>query len=437
MRVAFATLGCRLNQFESDALARSAREAGHAVVGLDAAPEVVVVNTCTITHDADADARQLVRRAGRAGAKVVVTGCWATAAPEEAAALPGVALVAGNREKERLIELLDGACDEGHAPKIHVAPVDLLRRVRVARLRPATQPGRSRAYLKIQDGCDYRCSFCVVPQVRGRSASVAPEEVAAQLAGLVAAGVPEVVLTGVHLGIYGRDLRPRTSLSGLVAGLLPGLGAARLRLGSVDPHEVDEALVSLLAEDRRLCRYLHLPVQSGDDATLRRMRRGHTAEDLRALVTTLARRVPGIGIGTDVIAGFPGETEAAFAATHALLASLPLAYLHVFPYSPRAGTDAACLPGQVPPGVKAARTRALRSLSAAKQRAFAAGQVGARLPAVIHRTRHRRTNLLVGRADNGLTLLIEGPDARLGQAAEVEVVEVRGATTIGRLVAEA
>lgn len=435
MRVAFATLGCRLNQFESDALAEAARAAGHAVVDVDAAPEVVVVNTCTITGDADADGRQLVRRAARAGARVVVTGCWATAAPDEAAALPGVALVAGNREKERLVELLERTCAKGQAPEIHVAPVDLARRVRVARLRPATQPGRSRAYLKIQDGCDYRCSFCIVPRVRGRSASVPPAEVARQLAELVAAGVPEVVLTGVHLGIYGRDLSPRTRLSALVAELLPALGGARLRLGSVDPHEVDDALVALLANGGRLCRYLHLPVQSGDDATLRRMRRAHTAADLKRLVTRLAASVPGIGLGTDVIVGFPGESEAAFEATYALLASLPLAHLHVFPYSPRAGTDAAGFAEQVPPAVKARRTSALRALSAAKERAFAAGQVGARLEVVFHRARHRRTGLLVGRADNGLSVRVDGDDALLGRTARVEVVAAEGGAALGRLVA--
>lgn len=427
MRVAFATLGCRLNQFESDALERMAQEAGHEVVDAAAAPEVVVVNTCTITHEADADARQLVRRAARSGARVVVTGCWATAAPDEAAALPGVALVVGNREKERLFALLG----EPAAERVHVAPVDLLRRVRVARLRPAPDPQRSRAYLKIQDGCDYRCSFCIVPRVRGRSSSVPVEEVRRQLGELVAAGVPEVVLTGVHLGIYGRDLRPRATLAGLIAELLPRLGDARLRLGSVDPHEVDDALIGLLAGDRRLCRYLHLPVQSGDDEVLRRMRRGHTAADLRELVPRLAREVPGIGLGTDVIVGFPGESDEAFAATHALLAALPLASLHVFSYSPRAGTDAAGLSGQVPAETRQRRCAALRALSAAKSRAFAAGQVGQTLPAVVHRVRHRRTGRLVARADNGLTVLAEGPDARLGRSVRVEVVDAEGRDTGG------
>jgi threonylcarbamoyladenosine tRNA methylthiotransferase MtaB len=315
------------------------RDAGHAVVPFGAAADVVVVNSCTITHDADADTRQLVRRAARGGARVVVTGCMASADPEALAAMPEVALILGNREKERFVELALGT---GDGARVHVAAVDLTRRVRMTRLRPASDPRRSRAYLKIQDGCDYRCSFCIVPQVRGRSASLPVAEAAAQLRGLVAAGVPEVVLTGVHLGTYGRDLTPRTDLAGLVRALLPELGAARLRLGSVDPHEVDDELIAVFG-DPRVCRHLHLPVQSGDDGVLRAMRRGHRADDLRRLVPRLVAAVPGMFVGTDVIAGFPGETPEAFAATQALLGELPLAGMHVFTYSERAGTAAATM----------------------------------------------------------------------------------------------
>ncbi|MCA9716112.1 MAG: MiaB/RimO family radical SAM methylthiotransferase, partial [Myxococcales bacterium] len=339
MRIAFTTLGCRLNQFESDALGRMARESGHEVVAPEQA-DVVVVNTCAITHEADADSRQRVRQVTRRrpGARVVVTGCYASASPEEVAALPGVALVVGNHEKESLIERLARLAPDAPrdaAPVVHVRPADLARRRRVAALRPELAPERSRAYLKIQDGCDYRCSFCIVPSVRGRSASVPAARVAAQLDELVAAGVPEVVLTGVHLGTYGRDLEPRARLDALLTEeLIPRLGASRLRLGSLDPHEVSGALIDALERHggARLCRHLHLPTQSGDDGVLRRMRRAHTSGDLKELTGALARRVPGVALGTDVIVGFPGETDAEFERTRALLESLPLAYLHVFPF---------------------------------------------------------------------------------------------------------
>jgi threonylcarbamoyladenosine tRNA methylthiotransferase MtaB len=428
-RVAFATLGCRLNQFETDALERATREAGHEVVELDGA-EVVVVNSCTITHDADADTRQLVRRAARGGKRVVVTGCLASTDPDALAAMPEVDLVLGNREKERFVDLVFGTGGE----RVHVAAVDLARRVRIARLRPASDPRRSRAYLKIQDGCDYRCSFCIVPQARGRSVSLPLAGARAQLRELVAAGAPEVVLTGVHLGTWGRDLTPRLRLADLVAALLPELGAARLRLGSVDPHEVDDGLIALLAADRRICRHLHLPVQSGDDEVLRAMRRGHRVAELRELAPRLVAAVPGIHLGTDVIAGFPGETAAQFAATVALLEQLPLAGVHAFTYSERRGTAAAGLPAQVDPGERLARTRELRALSARKAAAFRAAQVGQVAPAVVHRARDRRTGDLLALTDHYLKVRLAGPDALLGRAVSVELLG-DGEPAAARLVA--
>ncbi|MEZ4428308.1 MAG: tRNA (N(6)-L-threonylcarbamoyladenosine(37)-C(2))-methylthiotransferase MtaB [Nannocystaceae bacterium] len=424
--IAFSTLGCRLNQFETDAMIDMAERAGYVVVRGDAPAQLHVVNTCAITHEADADSRQQARRAARQGSRVLVTGCYAAAAPREAAALPGVVAVFGNREKERLLEFL------GAAPSL-IPAVDLGRRRRVARLSPSLDPRRSRALLKVQDGCDYRCSFCVVPSVRGRSASVEPREVARQLDALVAAGAPEIVLTGAHLGTYGRDLRPRVELSQLVARLLPRLGQARLRLGSIDPHEVDDALIELLAaRPGRLCRHLHLPVQSGDDAVLRAMRRGHRADELRALTSRLAARVPGIALGTDVIVGFPGEDAAAADRTHALLSAAPIAYAHVFPYSRRAGTPAADAPAQVPARDRERRAAALRQLARVKQRGFVEAQLGARLDVVVYRARDRRTGALVGLTDNYVKVRFAGDDALLGRPARVELCALaeQGATGV-------
>jgi len=431
VRVAFATLGCRLNQFETDALVRAAQEGGHEVVEFAGQADLYVVNSCTITHDADADTRQLVRRAARQapGARVVVTGCMANADPDALAAMPEVSRVLGNREKERFFDLALGTGDD----RVHVAAADLTRRLRVTRLRPAADPRRSRAYLKIQDGCDYRCSFCIVPQVRGRSSSLALADAVAQLQELVAAGVPEVVLTGVHLGTYGRDLEPRSDLVALLTGLLAALGPARLRLGSVDPHEVGPALIDLLAGDRRLCRHLHLPVQSGDDGVLRAMRRAHTSADLRALVPRLVAAVPGIHLGTDVIAGFPGESEARFEATRALLGGLPLASFHVFSYSERQGTAAVDLPDPVAPAERLARTRVLRALSAQKNLEFRRGQLGADCPAVVYRARERRGGRLVALTDNYIKVELDGPDALLGRAIHVRLDAVDGPRTLGRL----
>ena len=424
MRVAVTTLGCRLNQFESDALERRLVTAGHEVVEA-AAADVHVINSCTITHEADAEARALVRRLRRdnPGVSVVVTGCYATAAAAEVAALPGVQLVVGNGAKDRLVEHLE-RLTPGEAPIVDAPPQPQpqARQPLSSALAPALTPRRSRAYLKIQDGCDYRCAFCIVPFVRGRSRSLAPEILVAQLRELVAAGAPEVVLTGVHLGTYGRDLSPRTSLVELLEALLPHAGPARLRLSSLDPHEVGDELVALLQRGgARLCRYLQLPVQSGDATVLRRMRRAHTVDDLATLVPRLVAAVPGIAIGSDVIVGFPGEGVREFDNTHALLAALPLAYLHVFSYSPRAGTAAAGFGDQVPRPEKARRSRLLRALSAAKQQAFAARHVGAELLGVVHKKRHPKTGKLIAITDNYLRVQLDGPDGLRGRLLPLRV----------------
>jgi len=428
-------LGCRLNAFETDAMSRMAQEAGHTIVDFDAPADVVVVNTCTITAEADADSRQRVRQATRRspGAQVVVTGCYANAAPAALQGLPGVALVLGNAEKERWLDLLG----ERSTERVDVVVSDLTRHRRMARLQPDNDPRRSRALLKIQDGCDYRCSFCVVPAVRGRSVSLPASTIAAQLDELVAAGLPEVVLTGAHLGTYGRDLGERGGIAALIELLLPRLGGARLRLGSLDPHEVDEGLIALMAgRGGAICRHLHLPVQSGDDGVLRRMRRAHTSADLAALVPRLVAAIPGISIGTDVIAGFPGESAAAFERTFALLEALPIAYMHVFPYSRRAGTAAAEMDAQVPAGERAERCRRLRALSTAKAAELRASMVGERAAVVVQRQRERRSGRLIGLTDNYVEVLFDGDDALLGAAASVTIVEAGEARALGLLARE-
>ena len=417
-------------------MARMARDAGHRLVDFDADADVYVVNTCTITQDADADARQRIRQAARRapGARVVVTGCYANRDPAALAALPGVALVLGNRDKDRWLDRLAAADPQ----RVDVAVTALTRSTPLAALWPDDAPQRSRAQLKIQDGCDYRCSFCIVPAVRGRSASLDPDTIAAQLDALIAAGLPEVVLTGVHLGTYGRDLPGRPDLRALLERLLPRLGGARLRLGSLDPHEVDAALVALLGAQRaRICRHLHLPIQSGDDGVLRRMRRAHTSGDLSDLVPRLAAAIPGIAVGTDVIVGFPGESDAAFERTLALLDALPIAYAHVFAYSPRPGTAAAVMPDPVPDAARSRRSRRLRDLSHAKAAAFRAAQVGAEGLAVVQRRRDRGTGALVALTDNYIEVLVDGPDACLGRAIAVRIDEpgdAGGASPIGRAI---
>lgn len=413
-------------------MAEALQRAGHTVVEDLEDAEVYVLNTCTVTHRADADARRAVRRARRdhPSLRVVMTGCHVDADPQAAAALPGLDAVLGNGRKAELNEVLE-TLGPTPAPTL-IAPSALTRRLPFTPLPPAVAPRRSRAMLKVQDGCNYRCAFCIVPKVRGSSRSLAIPEVVKQARRMVAAGVPEIVLTGVHLGTYGRDLRPRQRLADMVRALLPELGPARLRLSSIDPQEVDDELLALMAaHPDTICRHLHLPVQAGDDGVLRRMRRGHTAGTFADLVHRATNAIPGIAIGSDVIAGHPGEDPLAFERGAALLRSLPLAYLHVFPFSARRDTPAASMPDQVPDAERSRRVAALRVISAAHTEQRQRAAVGRVADAVVHR-RPRRDGRLEALTDDYLRVALP-PEAASWAGKRVHV-QIEGDGTQARVV---
>jgi len=471
VRIGLTTLGCRLNQFETDVMAEQAQRAGFTLVPFTEPAEVYVVNTCTVTERADADARRLVRQAIRRNptAFVVVTGCYAQAAPERIAVIEGVDLILGNVEKMELMRHLRSAAWEprgfavGNAapdagdgeptlgrPKLADAREQRLGVGGVSKARIAVgdigqartfygapapeQPDRTRPFLKIQDGCSFACTFCIIPAVRGPNRSLHPDQVVAEARRLAVAGHPEVVLTGVNLGTYGWDLRPKASLSSLLGRLLDETAVPRIRLSSLHPHEVTPEMIERISGSSRLCRYIHLALQSGDDEILRRMARSYRSRHFREVVTRLHREVPGIAIGVDVITGFPGETEAAFENTRRLLAELPVSYFHVFTYSRRSGTKAAAMPGQVAATVKAARTRILRDLGAHKFLAFKREFLGRILSVVVLDKRDPKSGLLHGVSDNYLGVLFQGPDVLKGRMLDVRVERLNAdGMLLGRL----
>jgi threonylcarbamoyladenosine tRNA methylthiotransferase MtaB len=298
-------------------------------------------------------------------------------------------------------------------------------------------PGYTRAFVKVQDGCQHRCSFCIVPFARGGSRSQPVPVVIEQVEALVAAGYAEVVLTGVDLGHYGWELQPRTTLAALARRLLDVPGLARLRLSSVLPAYFTEELIDLIVADRRVCRHLHVPLQSGSDRTLRAMRRPYTAQMYRALVERLAGAVPDLGLGADVITGFPGETDADFEATEALIDALPFTYLHVFSYSDRRGTEAArrATP-RVPPDTIRRRTTRLRRLGARKQFGFRRAQVGKELSVLVLEHRDRETGGLVGLTDHYLEITFPGPDALMRRFARVRATGAGEPRVEGALVSD-
>jgi threonylcarbamoyladenosine tRNA methylthiotransferase MtaB len=386
LRVAFLTHGCRLNQYESDALAARFQEAGHERVGEESLADLIILNTCTVTQAADREGRRLARRLGAVPgpARVVVTGCSAQRDPTAYASIPGVRLVAGNSHKHRLLDLLGEPGSTPHPVRVE----SVAGEAPVSRVRSLLSRGRSshqRAYLRVQDGCDQTCTFCTLPRVRGRSASLPLAAVRHEARLLAGAGHREIVLTGAHLGSYGYDLAPRVSLASLIRAVLEEAPASRVRLSSLEPRFVSAEILGMLRHEPRLCPHLHLPLQSGDDGVLSRMRRAYRAGPFERRALAAADAVaaarpdrPGLALGSDFIVGFPGEDEAAFEATMSLVERLPFTYGHVFPYSDRPGTPAASLDGRVPQALsrrRAARLRALLERKAAEYRGAHMGQV--------------------------------------------------------------
>jgi threonylcarbamoyladenosine tRNA methylthiotransferase MtaB len=371
VKVYLHTTGCRLNQSEIETLGRQLLAQGHDVVEEPAAADTVVLNTCAVTTEAAAGARSLTRRFHRANATadIVLTGCYATLAPADLRRLPGVTHVVDNAAKDDLITLLDptapAAADYDREP--------LLRDWR------AGSAGRTRAFVKVQDGCDNRCTFCVTTLARGAGRSRALSEVVAEVQAFAAAGYQEAVLTGVHLGSYGRDRDRPQGLTDLVSALLHQTDIPRLRLSSLEPWDIAPGFFNLWA-DPRLLPHLHLPLQSGSDAVLRRMARRTSQAAFSALVAEARAAIPDLHISTDLIAGFPGETAAEFADTLAYVEALGFGRLHVFGYSPRPGTAAARLPGRVAGPLKKERVRQLIELGDRLSLAFHREQVGRTRP---------------------------------------------------------
>ncbi len=420
MRIAFTTLGCKINQFETDQLRSELSTQGNEIVPFTEQADVYIINTCTVTAKTDTQCRQLIRSAAKRanGAKVIVTGCYASTRPDELRKIPGVASVVGNDEKHRIASQI--ADKKGVVPAVS----DTLQRI------PA---GRTRGFLKIQDGCDNRCSYCIVPDARGRSRSMAPDRVREQFDLLIASGCPEIVLTGIHVGMFGADLSEGVTFSGLIGRLLERRGTSRIRISSIEPNEITDGLIAFLGNG--VCRHLHIPLQSGDDAILRAMRRKYSSSFYRDLILKLAKLVPDIALGADVITGFPGEGDQEFRNTCELIQSLPLTHLHVFSYSPRPGTPAALLPQQVPEKTKKERSELLRGLGAAKNLEFRRRFAGRKLSVVVEDKRDPASHLLTGLTDNYIRMGISGVgNEHIGEEIVAEVEQVSERRTTGRII---
>jgi threonylcarbamoyladenosine tRNA methylthiotransferase MtaB len=408
------------------------RQLGHTVVGFDAEADVFIINTCTVTARTDFQSRQLIRRAARRnpGSTVIVTGCYAQVAPDLLKGLPNVRLVAGNVEKE-LIPGLVGTLNGGPADML---VRDIGKARKFSGLTPDRFPGRTRAFLKIQDGCNARCSYCIVPMARGPSRSMPENHVLERVASLASTGYREIVLTGIHLGAWGQDLTPSSDIPSLARRIGEAGHIGRLRLSSIEPLEVTDELIACLRGSTILCRHLHIPLQSGDDRILDAMGRHYDREFFRQRIERLVSEIPDLAIGVDVMAGFPGEGDHEFENTMALLRELPVAYLHVFPYSERPGTAASSMPGKVEDRVRAARAAALRGLGLAKREAFVKRFAGSKQVVLVEESRDRKTGRLKGFTGNYIPVcLLGGSRSMMNSFVDVIIESNEAGTATGRV----
>ncbi len=406
--VALATVGCKLNQYETEGMAELFESRGFSIVPFDRDADVYVVNTCTVTGRSDYRSRQMLRRAARRrrDALIVATGCYAQRDPNALQAMPEVGLVVGQTAKHEIADLVAGALagrpESEAGTTVVVRPHDgsSFQALDIRAFR-----GYTRAFLKIQDGCDRRCAYCAVPDARGPARSRPFADVVRQAETLAANGYREIVLTGVHIGTYADgDLR----LPDVIDAVAALDDVVRVRLGSVEPNELTPELAARFVAGRKLANHLHVPLESGSDHVLRRMRRGYTAAEYAEAVRRVTDHDPSCGLGADVMVGFPGETDEDFADTVQLIESLPFTYLHVFSFSPRRGTEAAAMTDTVPGIEKKRRSRELRGLGARKSLAFRRRLVGSRLRVLVERGSDGGDGVVSGLAGNYVRVELAG-----------------------------
>jgi threonylcarbamoyladenosine tRNA methylthiotransferase MtaB len=435
-RASFITFGCKVNQYDTQAMRETLREAGYDVVPPNAGADLYVVNTCDVTSMADAKARQAIRKVHRLrpGSRILVTGCYAERSREELLQIEGVTTVFGNREKFAFREVLRESERVERMERLAVgdadAPVDLGE----FGLSVASFDEHTRALVKVQDGCSAYCSYCVIPYVRGRMRSRALPAIADEVRRLADRGFREVVITGVHLGAYGRDIRRRWTLVDVLEAVHAIEGVWRIRLSSIEPMDVPTALIRAVAELPKCARHFHLPLQSGSADVLRRMRRRYTPGRFLELVDELRTTMPDVGLTTDVMVGFPGETDADFMETRRVVEKSGFHRLHVFRYSPREGTPAASFADPVPPEVAIRRSDELRSVGRRLMRRYQERFVGQIVEVMIEDQREGRRNELAGYAGNYLRVLTDADDGHTGTLQRVELFGYEESWMRGRIV---
>ncbi len=430
MKIAIQTLGCKVNQSESASIHGVLRNNNFEVVSSADSPDVYIINTCSVTAKSDYQSRQLVRKGIKSGAKVIATGCYAQLRPGDLSGIEGLSYVIGNSDKDRLISCIKELSGPVAGKNGKKACEILVNRPDAPLSAQPYHSSRSRAFLKIQDGCNFSCSYCTVPYARGRSRSMNEEDVMSSVRDLVEQDYREIVLTGIHTGSYGLDLIPKSSLLIMVKKVVRRYPQIRIRLSSLEPQEFDMEFLSLI-HDGSVCSHLHIPLQSGSDKILKAMNRGYRTDYFEQLINNIVTGCPEISIGTDLITGFPGESDKDFNETVNLISKLPLTYLHVFPYSKRPDTRAELLTDQISDKVKKERVSTLIEIGKSKLISYITGNYGKVLQVVVE-GKSENGRYYKGISSNYLRVLIDSDKIMARDCLKVQVTSLTESELIAK-----
>ncbi len=426
-KIAFMTLGCKVNQADTASMQELFRQAGYTVCNFTEEADVYVVNTCVVTNTGQQKSRQMIRRAIRKenDALIVVTGCYPQTAAEEVKAIDGVDLIIGTQDRAKIVTLVEAALEKKRNQiDDEVRPWE--QGVQFEEMSGGNEADKTRAYLKIQEGCNQYCSYCIIPYARGPIRSRSLQSIRKEVQCLTEAGYREIVLIGIHLGCYGKEMKDGTTLYDAVQAALSVPTLQRLRLGSLESVEVEERLLDLMGTDKRLCPHLHLPLQSGCDKILKDMHRPYDTKRFATLLEQIRKKVPGIAVTTDVIVGFPGETEADFDVTCNFVKQCGFAKMHIFPYSKRKGTPAAARQDQIPENVKKQRAEKLAEIDRGMQQAHFAQNVGTNHAVLVEQpviTEKKAKGFVEGLTENYIRVELPGSAEICGKVVEIKITE--------------
>lgn len=431
-RVAFATLGCKVNQYETEGMMELFKNSGYKIVDFEEFADVYVINTCTVTSFGDKKSRQMIRRAKNRNndAIIAVVGCYSQVSPESVFKIPGVDIVLGTNDRRKLVDYVKDYKDK-RVPIKHVGNIMNVREFE--ELKIDEYRGRTRAFLKVQDGCNMFCSYCLIPYARGPIRSRDPEMVMDEVVKLADAGFKEIILAGIHVASFGKDLHSGINLVDIIEKIQGVDGIERIRIGSVEPRFFSDGVISRLKNVPKLCRHFHLSLQSGCNETLKRMNRHYTAEQYKDIVEKLRESFPGVSITTDVIVGFPGETEEEFSKTYSFLEDLKLSKTHIFKYSPREGTPAAKFPDAVPPQVKERRSSLLLKLNEINESKFIEKFINSEAKVLYEQTVNDMEGYIEGYTDNYINVRSPGDISMTGKIINSAILKNCGEFALGKL----